>query len=122
MANRTVGCGTPLRNVGAHSRCKRPQMNDKRKAKQHGLSRRGVRMNQTTRKQKQPQAIARNSKLSSSPKRRAILILGMHRSGTSAVAGVLSALGVAGPKTLIDPHDNNPRGFFESAVLRVAHD
>jgi hypothetical protein len=61
-------------------------------------------------------------KLSSSPKRRAVLVLGMHRSGTSAVAGVISALGAAAPKTSFAPQCDNPRGFFESAALVVAHD
>src|SRR5271170_5283221 len=57
-----------------------------------------------------------------SPKRQAILVLGMHRSATSAVGGVISARGVAGPKTLLPPSDSNPRGFFESAPLYAALD
>ena len=60
--------------------------------------------------------------LTSVTKRQAILILGMHRSGTSAVAGVLSALGVAGPKTLMGPTLDNPRGYFESVRLAGAFD
>ena len=54
--------------------------------------------------------------------RQAILVLGMHRSGTSALGGVLNALGAGAPKTLMAPHPENPRGFFESAVLADAHD
>jgi hypothetical protein len=46
----------------------------------------------------------------------------MHRSGTSALAGVIGALGAAGPKTLLSPNVYNPRGFFESAPLVTAHD
>jgi hypothetical protein len=61
-------------------------------------------------------------KLSSPPKRQAMLVLGMHRSGTSAVAGVISALGVAAPKTQLMPQCDNPRGFFESAAVVAAHD
>jgi hypothetical protein len=57
----------------------------------------------------------------SSP-RRVVLILGMHRSGTSALAGVLKALGVAGPKTLASPNEWNPRGYFESPRIFAAHD
>jgi hypothetical protein len=53
--------------------------------------------------------------------RKAILVLGMHRSGTSAVAGVISGLGAASPKTPLVPQDDNPRGFFESATLVAAH-
>jgi hypothetical protein len=55
-------------------------------------------------------------------KRQAILVLGMHRSGTSALGGALNALGVTAPKTLLAPRPDNPRGFFESAVFADAHD
>jgi hypothetical protein len=54
--------------------------------------------------------------------RRAILVLGMHRSGTSATAGVLYALGVAGPKTLIPNDRFNPRGYWESKPLTNLND
>src|ERR1700722_673823 len=54
--------------------------------------------------------------------RQAILVLGMHRSGTSAVSGVISALGVAGPKTLASPNEWNPRGYFESTRIFAVHD
>src|SRR5664279_287121 len=57
-----------------------------------------------------------------SPRREAILVLGMHRSGTSALGGVLNALGAGAPKTLMAPHRENPRGFFESTILADAHD
>jgi len=56
------------------------------------------------------------------PQRQAILVLGMHRSGTSAVSGVIHALGVAGPKTLAPPTEWNPRGFFESPRIFSAYD
>jgi hypothetical protein len=46
----------------------------------------------------------------------------MHRSGTSAVSGVISALGVAGPKTLAGPNKWNSRGYFESPRIFAAHD
>jgi hypothetical protein len=46
----------------------------------------------------------------------------MHRSGTSALGGVVNALGAAGPKTPLPSHATNPRGFFESAPLILAHD
>ena len=52
----------------------------------------------------------------------AIVVVGMHRSGTSALAGVIHALGAAGPKTPLAAHDENPRGFFESEPLMRAHD
>jgi hypothetical protein len=49
--------------------------------------------------------------------RRMILVLGMHRSGTSAVAGALSHLGVDFSERLIDPAEDNPKGFFEHADI-----
>jgi len=57
----------------------------------------------------------------SSP-RQDVLVLGMHRSGTSALGGVLSTLGVAGPRTLAHPNEWNPRGYFESPRIFTAHD
>jgi glycosyltransferase involved in cell wall biosynthesis len=59
----------------------------------------------------------------SSPIRRAIVVLGMHRSGTSALAGVLCGLGAAAPKkTLMGPHPCNQKGLFEALGLAQAHD
>lgn len=58
----------------------------------------------------------------SSQQRRAILVLGMHRSGTSALTGIVNALGAAAPKTLMENNYDNPTGFFESMSLMLAHD
>src|SRR3984957_17965365 len=59
----------------------------------------------------------------SSPIRQAIVVLGMHRSGTSALAGVLCGLGAAAPKkTLMGPHPCNQKGLFEALGLAQAHD
>ena len=47
--------------------------------------------------------------------RHCMFILGMHRSGTSALAGVLHHLGVELGKDLMPPgKDDNPKGFFEN--------
>jgi hypothetical protein len=78
-------------------------------------------MNETATGQGQPRSPGEAGKSVSSPKRQAILVLGMHRSGTSAVGGVVNALGAAAPKTMLKPDEGNPRGFFESAHLAVAH-
>ena len=56
------------------------------------------------------------------PARRAILILGMHRSGTSALGGAIHALGATAPATLPPPAPENPRGFWESAVITRLND
>lgn len=51
-----------------------------------------------------------------------LVVLGMHRSGTSSVAGTLSLLGAAAPKTLMAPAADNPRGFWESNVIMMLND
>jgi hypothetical protein len=49
----------------------------------------------------------------------ALVVLGMHRSGTSSVAGVLAKLGAAAPATPIGGDAANPRGYFESAPITL---
>jgi glycosyltransferase involved in cell wall biosynthesis len=66
---------------------------------------------------------ARAKSSASSPIQQAIVVLGMHRSGTSALAGVLCGLGGAAPrKTLMGPHPCNQKGLFEALGLAQAHD
>jgi len=52
----------------------------------------------------------------------ALVVLGMHRSGTSSVAGALVQVGGKAPKTLMPPADQNPRGFFESLPVTQLND
>ncbi|MGA7386138.1 MAG: hypothetical protein WBW81_16015 [Methylocella sp.] len=54
--------------------------------------------------------------------RNVILVLGMHRSGTSAAAGFLVKLGGGQPKTLMPAEGTNERGYFESSALMTFHD
>lgn len=54
--------------------------------------------------------------------RAAILVLGMHRSGTSALTWLLGRLGAKLPDDAIDAHADNARGYFESAGLIKADD
>ncbi len=42
-----------------------------------------------------------------------VIVLGMHRSGTSAVAGCLSRIGIEFGDKLLSPEPYNPRGFYE---------
>jgi len=57
------------------------------------------------------------------PARRAILVLGMHRSGTSAITRVLNLLGADLPTELLEPVPGvNETGFWESAKLVSIHD
>lgn len=54
-----------------------------------------------------------------------ILVLGMHRSGTSAVAGVLRLLGIhiGSADELLSPHElDNPTGYWERTELVIEHD
>jgi hypothetical protein len=50
-------------------------------------------------------------------KQTCILILGMHRSGTSALAGVLNILGVYLGTELMKSADQNAKGFYENMLL-----
>lgn len=43
----------------------------------------------------------------------AVVVLGMHRSGTSALAGMLGILGIQFGKSLLPAQSDNPRGFWE---------
>src|SRR5437588_2068467 len=69
--------------------------------------------------QLEPKIESRGVRLS--PKRQAILILGMHRSGTSALGGVINALGAAAPRTLLPANSANPRGYWECLPLEVTN-
>lgn len=56
------------------------------------------------------------------PRRVCLLVLGMHRSGTSAMARVIGLLGADLPKTLLGPTPGNERGHWEPAPLIAQHD
>lgn len=47
-------------------------------------------------------------------KRQMFLVLGMHRSGTSTLSGLLHNLGCRLPETLMAATERNPKGYFES--------
>jgi hypothetical protein len=55
-------------------------------------------------------------------RRKVLLVLGMHRSGTSATAGLLARLGAGTPATPMPANRHNPRGYGESDVLFRLHD
>ena len=52
----------------------------------------------------------------------AILVAGMHRSGTSAVSRILNLLGCSLPKTLSPIGSDNPSGFWESLAIKELND
>jgi hypothetical protein len=54
---------------------------------------------------------------------KAILVLGMHRSGTSALTRILSLCGASLPRRLIGPaSQNHESGFWEPAEIVALHD
>ncbi|WP_181174931.1 glycoside hydrolase family 99-like domain-containing protein [Mesorhizobium sp. B2-8-9] len=55
-------------------------------------------------------------------KRTCIMVLGMHRSGTSALTRVISLLGAELPKNLILKDSNNATGYWEPAALNALND
>lgn len=52
----------------------------------------------------------------------AAVVLGMHRSGTSALAGVLAQTGFAAARTLLPSSAVNERGFWESEPVKALND
>ena len=51
-----------------------------------------------------------------------VVVLGMHRSGTSSAAGTLIRLGGGAPKHLMAPNVNNEKGYCESSVIKALND
>jgi GT2 family glycosyltransferase/glycosyltransferase involved in cell wall biosynthesis len=52
----------------------------------------------------------------------AVLIVGMHRSGTSALGGVLELLGVPAPEQQVTTDHHNARGYFEPQRIVDFHE
>ena len=52
----------------------------------------------------------------------ALVVVGMHRSGTSAMARLLSIVGASLPDDLMPPAADNPSGFWESAKVADLND
>lgn len=49
--------------------------------------------------------------------KRAVMVLGMHRSGTSALTRIINLMGFSAPKTLMAATEANEAGFWESEVF-----
>lgn len=56
------------------------------------------------------------------PQPTAILIVGMHRSGTSALTGVLGKLGIPLGDRLLEPAGDNPKGYWEHEDVVAVHE
>lgn len=55
-------------------------------------------------------------------RRRIVVLLGMHRAGTSVTMNVLNALGVPLSDDLMPPTNFNAKGYFESLEISKVHD
>lgn len=51
-----------------------------------------------------------------------LVVLGMHRSGTSAFTGILDLLGVNLGTQMLETQSDNPKGFFENKYVVLAND
>ena len=51
-----------------------------------------------------------------------IIVMGMHRSGTSAVTGVLNTLGLELGLDIMKPSAENPKGYFENQDINVLNE
>lgn len=56
------------------------------------------------------------------PVKRAVLVLGMHRSGTSLCARIVNLMGFAVPKTLMPATEANAEGYWESELISQLND
>lgn len=59
---------------------------------------------------------------SASPTSLGLVVLGMHRSGTSLLSHLLGAIGYSFGGRLVPAHDDNPLGYWEHADIVAAHD
>ncbi len=55
-------------------------------------------------------------------RKKALIILGSDRSGTSALGGVLNNLGISMGKVLMPPAEENPKGFYENVDVTEFND
>jgi len=51
-----------------------------------------------------------------------LIVLGMHRSGTSAFTGMLDLMGINLGSRMLETQPDNPKGFFESKYVVLAND
>jgi hypothetical protein len=51
-----------------------------------------------------------------------VVVAGMHRSGTSSLAGVLVKMGATAPRTIMEANEENKRGYWESWAVMTLND
>ncbi|NDW44275.1 hypothetical protein [Ruegeria sp. PrR005] len=64
---------------------------------------------------------AKKQKRATAKSRHCVLVLGMHRSGTSALTGFLQHIGFDMPNTPMAANEGNQRGYFESQKIYEMH-
>ncbi|WP_417481977.1 glycosyltransferase [Maricaulis sp.] len=69
-----------------------------------------------------PEATPQHAPKPASAPRTIVLVAGMHRSGTSALTGVLNSRGMVIADDLMSSSSDNEKGFFESTTLADIHD
>ncbi len=69
-----------------------------------------------------PRTAAANDAPASLAGSTAVLVLGMHRSGTSAASGALQCLGVSLGRTVSSAGPSNPKGYFENTRVMLLHE
>ncbi len=79
-------------------------------------------LKKSRKKGKSSSAPVRSAQTRVSRSKKGIIILGMHRSGTSAFTRVFNLLGADLPNNIIKPADCNQSGFWESRDLVTLHD
>ena len=65
---------------------------------------------------------SRPAKTRSGPARTAYLVLGMHRSGTSAITQVLALAGAELPRNVMGGDEHNAKGYFEPWKIALFND
>jgi hypothetical protein len=60
--------------------------------------------------------------MNAQPLQDALLVLGMHRSGTSATSGALAKMGFELGPRLVEAAPDNPRGYFEHETVVAIHE
>jgi len=70
---------------------------------------------------REAQLLLQRRSISDLPKK-VLFVLGMHRSGTSALSGLLCHAGFTAPKNLDPAAADNPTGYWEPRAIRAFHD
>src|SRR6516225_2492198 len=66
--------------------------------------------------------LSQSASAPSAQRRVCVMVLGMHRSGTSALSRMLNLLGCDLPKTLMGPSKGNEAGHWESRAIADFND